>query len=186
MLGITVRDRSTLRLRFICADDDPNYDLRNAVKREKNAARNRRYRAARATGRKPGRPKSEDVPAWQVAGFKSERTYYRNKARDTETETGSKNASRDIINNRHRHAISLPSASLKPWQLYGLTKPTYYRRKAAGTLPAMPSPEPLPMLPAIDLAAFGITAIQIRRGSVVVAAWAGERLKRPLWQIETE
>src|SRR5258705_5463443 len=74
-LEITVRDRTALRLRFLGACDDPNYETRLAVKREKRAARNRVYRAARATGRNRGRPKSEGQKAWQVAGFKSKRTY---------------------------------------------------------------------------------------------------------------
>src|SRR5437899_2373293 len=52
VLGITVRDHTALRLRFLGACDDPNYETRLAVKREKGAARNRVYRAARATGRK--------------------------------------------------------------------------------------------------------------------------------------
>jgi hypothetical protein len=85
------------------------------VKAEKHAARSRKYRAARSTGRKRGRPKSEGVPAWVAAGFSSERSYYRHKARGTTAaQSGSKNASRDISNNRKRDGISLPPESGAP------------------------------------------------------------------------
>jgi hypothetical protein len=120
VLGITVRDRHKLGLRFIGASDDPDYEVRSTIKRAKAAERSRRRRAKNSTGAKRGRPKLEGLKPWQVAGFKSERTYYRQKARGLETETtrrkpliglslgGTKNASRDISNNRKRDGISLP------------------------------------------------------------------------------
>lgn len=81
-LEITVRDRQALRFRFIGANDDPDYKERDAAKKAKNAAANRRYRAKRSSGRKRGRPKLE-VPAWKVAGYNSKRTYQRHKANGT-------------------------------------------------------------------------------------------------------
>jgi hypothetical protein len=54
--GITLRVRIALGLRFIGCVDDPNYELRNGLRREKAAARSRRCRAARSTGAKGGRP----------------------------------------------------------------------------------------------------------------------------------
>jgi hypothetical protein len=81
VLEISVRDRQIHGFRFIGADDDPNYEIRTALKKTKGAARARKFRATHSTGRKRGRPKSEGVPAWVAAGFGSERSYYRHKAR---------------------------------------------------------------------------------------------------------
>jgi hypothetical protein len=106
VLEISVRDSQTHSLRFVGAHDDPEYQIRAAAKREKNAARARNSRAAKSTGRPRGRPKSE-VPAWVAAGSNSERSYYRHKARGT-AQSGSKNASRHISNNKERDGISLP------------------------------------------------------------------------------
>jgi hypothetical protein len=178
VLGITMRDRTTLGLRFIGANDDPNYEARLGIAKAKAAARARKSRAARSTGRKPGRPKAETPPAWQMAGFNSERTYYRHKARG-ETETGSKTPSRDISKNRGRDAISLPPGvslpSLTPWEALGMKRSTYFRRKKAGTLP---SPVEMPTirsdaldLTGIDLAKFGITAIRVMSNNRVVRQW---------------
>jgi hypothetical protein len=76
VLGITVRDQSRLRLHFIGASNDPDYVVRHAIKRAKDAERSRRYRAAHRTGAKRGRPKSGGIPAWQMLGI-SKRTYFR-------------------------------------------------------------------------------------------------------------
>jgi hypothetical protein len=125
VLGITVRDRSTLGLRFIGAADDPNYAVRHDIKRAKDAERARRSRAARSTGAKRGRPKSEGLPAWEVLGI-SKRTYFRwrkaGKMIPGETSTkigrkplissdvgGAKNASRHLSNNKKPDGISVPS-----------------------------------------------------------------------------
>lgn len=56
VLEITVRDRQIHGFRFIGAMDDPNYEIRTALKKEKGAARARRYRASHSTGAKRGRP----------------------------------------------------------------------------------------------------------------------------------
>jgi hypothetical protein len=125
VLEITVRDRSTLGLRFIGAADDPNYEVRHDNKRAKDAERARRSRAARSTGAKRGRPKSEGVPAWEVLGI-SKATYFRwrKAGKMIPSETGmksgrkpltsrdvgeTKNASRYIIENRKRDGISVSS-----------------------------------------------------------------------------
>jgi hypothetical protein len=55
-LEITVSDLVALGFRFLGACDDQNYDARNAIRRAKNAACQRRRRAANSSGRKRGRP----------------------------------------------------------------------------------------------------------------------------------
>jgi hypothetical protein len=59
---ITVRDREALKLWFFGACDDPDYESRLQINRDKAAARQRRSRAGRRTGRKPGRPKLDLTP----------------------------------------------------------------------------------------------------------------------------
>jgi hypothetical protein len=109
VLEITVRDRQLHGFRFLGPSDDADYLIRDELKRKKAAERARRYRAARSTGAKRGRPKSEGVPAWQAAGFSSRRTYFRHKARGTEaTQRGTKNPSRRIEKNIQRDGISVP------------------------------------------------------------------------------
>jgi hypothetical protein len=109
VLEITVRDRQLHGFRFIGADDDPDYLIRDELKRSKAAERARRYRARKSTGAKRGRPKSKGVPAWKAAGFGSPRSYYRHKVRGTESaQRGTKNASRDISKSIQRDGISVP------------------------------------------------------------------------------
>jgi hypothetical protein len=62
VLRVTVRDREALKLWFFGACDDPDYERRLQINREKAAARQRRSRAGRRTGRKPGRPKLNLTP----------------------------------------------------------------------------------------------------------------------------
>ena len=148
VLEITVRDRSTLRLRFIGASDDPNYEIRLDLKREKGKERARKFRAAHSTGRPRGRPKAE-APAWKLAGFNSKRTYQRHKALGTLAQNGTKNPSRHIISkNRKRYGISVPSAM-----------PIAIIRASAIDL------DP------IDFAKFGITAITLMSGTAILRRW---------------
>ncbi|MDN4982367.1 hypothetical protein QY049_03905 [Bradyrhizobium sp. WYCCWR 13022] len=56
VLGVTADDRAAMGFRQIGACDDPSYEKRAKIKAEKDAERHRRRRAARSTGRKPGRP----------------------------------------------------------------------------------------------------------------------------------
>jgi hypothetical protein len=123
VLDITVRDRQKLGLRFIGANDDPDYEVRLGIKRAKAAGRSRKYRATRSTGKR-GRPKSEGPKPWEVAGL-SRRTFYRRKARSTEN--GTKNASRDIIIDRKRDGISVPHEGRQVAQAYRpQLRPTAY------------------------------------------------------------
>jgi len=152
VLEITVSDRQTLGLRFIGADDDPDYVQRLAAKKAKNAAANRRYRARHSTGRKRGRPKLE-VPAWKAAGYKSKRTYQRHKALGTLAQNGTKNARCDISKNRTHHGIKVPPVSITE---FSVTRPT--RTEAIDSL---------------NLATFGITAIRVMSGTNVIREWHG-------------
>jgi hypothetical protein len=158
-LEVTMRDRMTHGFRFIGAEDDPHYDIRNAVKREKNAARNRRYRAARATGRKPGRPKSADVPAWKAAGFNSKATYHRHKARGLETEIRL-GKSLKVLNSREtknaRRHISKNIGSVTQLKSHVSRMPAAIIRASAIDLDG------------IDFAKFGIVAIRVMRGTDIV------------------
>jgi hypothetical protein len=83
VLEISVTDRTKHKLWHHGANDDPSYDRRRRDQLDKSAARSRKYRAHKSTGRPRGRPKLEGPPAWKIAGFKSERTNYRHKARGT-------------------------------------------------------------------------------------------------------
>jgi hypothetical protein len=97
VLELSMCDSQALSLKFLGCDDDPTYERRLKIKRAKNAACKRKSRAAKRSGRPRGRPKSEGTPAWQAAGFGSERSYYRHKARGTASALGSKNASPDKL-----------------------------------------------------------------------------------------
>lgn len=98
-------------------------------------------------GHRPG--KSEGVPAWQDAGFKSERTYFRHKARALAAQSGSEIPSRHLSKNRKRYAFSLPS-----------TMPISTLRADAI------DPD------GINLRRFGIIAVRVMRGTQVLRTWA--------------
>jgi hypothetical protein len=109
VLEIPVTDCLARGRRFLGADDDPDYAVRDQAKRARNAAYQRRRRAAKSSGRPRGRPKS-DVPAWVAAGATSERSYYRHKARGTvSAKSGSKNAAARI---KRARAIPTRSSSM--------------------------------------------------------------------------
>jgi hypothetical protein len=93
VLEISITDRTNLKLWHLGANDDPHYEVRLDNQRAKSAERSRRYRAARSTGAKRGRPNG--AKPWEARGI-SKRTYYRRKARG-ETQVGTENASRPII-----------------------------------------------------------------------------------------
>jgi hypothetical protein len=87
VLEITVRDRQAHGFRFLGADDDPNYKLRDAEQRAKAAKRERKYRAA--NGAKPrtvyeANSLSRTRP-WEQEGI-SRRTWERRRSRETETD----------------------------------------------------------------------------------------------------
>ena len=150
VLEISMRDSRALGFRFVGCDDDPTYERRLKIKRAKSAARQRKFRAANSTGRKRGRPKSEGVPAWVAAGFSSERSYYRHKARGTApAQSGSKNASRYISKkNMKRDGISLPPVSVTEYQSHESQPPAFER----GPPEAAPSPPPRPIVICLDAA----------------------------------
>ncbi|PAY05455.1 hypothetical protein CK489_29160 [Bradyrhizobium sp. UFLA03-84] len=91
VLNVTVRDRTNLKLRFIGACDDINYEIRGALRREKNAECQRKRRAGSSTGKKRGRPH---------LGLSPEERTTRIKAQDAERSrryrASRKNASPDI------------------------------------------------------------------------------------------
>jgi hypothetical protein len=92
VLEIGVRDREALHLWFFGADDDPAYERRNARKREKAAARARKSRAARSTGRPRGRPALDLSPEEKAARIREQ-----NAERQRRRRASCKKPSRDII-----------------------------------------------------------------------------------------
>jgi hypothetical protein len=70
-------------------------------------------RDEKRSGRPRGRPKSEAIPACKAAGFSSERSYYRHKARGTvAAQSGSKNESEALEGESYApDGISLPPVS---------------------------------------------------------------------------
>jgi hypothetical protein len=121
VLGISVRDRETLGFRFIGADDDENYEARDAINRAKAAARARRYRAAHGAGaKKPGRP------ALQLS---AEDKLARSKAQDAARARRCR-AGKSSGTKRGR-----PKSEIPAWQAAGFkSKQTYQRHKARGTV----------------------------------------------------
>ncbi|TFW56257.1 hypothetical protein CT676_35965 [Bradyrhizobium sp. MOS001] len=100
MLEVSLRISRHLRFRFIGANDDPNYEIRNALKREDAAKRSRKYRAARSTSGKRGRPALQLSDAEKLQ---------RQRAQDAERarrhRASRKNASRDISKIRTRDGL---------------------------------------------------------------------------------
>jgi hypothetical protein len=93
VLEITVRDREFHGLRFIGADDDPNYKVRLELKQLKAATRSRRYRARKSIGGKRGRPALSLSPEEKL-----ERTNAQAAERMRRHRALRKNASRHISN----------------------------------------------------------------------------------------
>lgn len=92
VLEIGVRDREHLQLWFFGADDDPNYDHRQELKRAKDAARKRKSRAARSTGRLRGRPSLDLSPEAKAARVREQ-----NAERQRRRRASRKNMSRTLI-----------------------------------------------------------------------------------------
>jgi hypothetical protein len=76
---ISVRFRQKHKTWNFGADDDPNYDIRNAIKAEKHAARSRKYRAAHgAVPRAVYEANSiSNTEPWKQEGFGCRRTWER-------------------------------------------------------------------------------------------------------------
>ncbi|MCK1618906.1 hypothetical protein IVA96_20155 [Bradyrhizobium sp. 159] len=100
VLEVSLRISRHLRFRFIGANDDPNYEIRYALKREDAAKRSRKYRAARSTGGKRGRPA---LKLSEEEKLKRQRTQDAKRAR--RHRASRKNASRDISNIRTRDGL---------------------------------------------------------------------------------
>ncbi|OKO76048.1 hypothetical protein [Bradyrhizobium sp. AS23.2] len=144
VLGITVSDREMLGLRFLGACDDLSYEIRLGIKREKAAARARKHRAKNSTGRKRGRP---------ALALSEQDKLARKKAQDSERakryRASRKNASRHISN------------------IGSVTEFSVTRTPSAFASFRADAIEP----PSFNLAKFGITAIQIRRGRDILSTW---------------
>jgi hypothetical protein len=91
VLCVTLDDRTALKLWHLGADDDLNYDRRNAIARTKNAERSRQYRAKNRTGAKRGRP-TELTPEQRLARSNAQTAERMRRYRALR-----KNASRPII-----------------------------------------------------------------------------------------
>ncbi|MBR0910804.1 hypothetical protein [Bradyrhizobium japonicum] len=144
VFGITVADRQSFRLRFFGACDDPTYEIRLGIKREKAAARARKHRAAHSAGRKGGRP-ALDLPPEE----KRARRLAQEAARKRTARASAKTPSRDINNIRSVTELMR-------------TRPTAtYSTIRADAID----------LTGIDLRLFGIVGIRVLSGSAVVALW---------------
>jgi hypothetical protein len=170
VLKISVRDLQEHGFKFLGADNDPNYEIRHAVKKEKAAARARKYRASRSTGAKRGRPASATAPRrkgavtrsewlaansasqvkpWIALGMKRS-WYYELKKRGELDRTGpAENASRPLSNNRKRDGISVsPVQSVSPASMRGAhqASPRQHEAVEIGDAPvalgARPAPAP--------------------------------------------
>jgi hypothetical protein len=165
VLEINLADHQRLHLRFIGADDDPNYEIREGLQREKNAGYSRTYRTKRSTGRPRGRPASatgrrrkgavtrsewlaanstSQVKPWIALGIKRS-WYYELKKRGELDRTGpAENPSGDISNNRRPDAISVAPVQSD--------SPAFDR----GPPQAAPSPPPRPIVIRLDAAPDGL------------------------------
>jgi hypothetical protein len=112
LLRLTEAERDQLRITTIRAfDSTPESMAANAARKDREYQKEKRDE--KRTGRPRGRPKSEDVPAWVAAGYSSERSYYRHKARGTmAAQSGNKNESEALdVPSYAPDGISLPPVS---------------------------------------------------------------------------
>ena len=109
VLEISVTERAELRFRHLGANDDPEYRIRDEIKRAKSAERSRRWRAARSTGAKRGRPSLQ---------LSTEESLARRRAQDAERakryRASRKNASRQLSKIRWRDGITPQSVVARP------------------------------------------------------------------------
>jgi hypothetical protein len=97
VLEISMRDSQALGFRFLGCDDDPTYERRLKIKRAKNAARQKKFRAANSTGAKRGRPALQLSPEDKLARTNAQaaermrrlRALRKNPSRDKLREAGS-------------------------------------------------------------------------------------------------
>jgi len=122
-VGLTAVERSALGITTIGAIDQTK-EQREERRRRKNAEAKRAARAASNSGRSRGRPKSEDIPAWQAAGFTSKRTYHRHKA------SGTKNAGTAYVGTPYAaDGISVPLSRAEKALAEGRRKPELHHAK---------------------------------------------------------
>lgn len=117
-------------LRFLGADNDPDYRERHQAKRERNAACQRKRRAARSTGRPCGRPALPLSEEERLARSKENSTAWRRR--------------NGVVPRSDYEANSL--SKTKPWEAEGISRRTYERRRKAasddaGALRKTPSPD---------------------------------------------
>lgn len=118
-LEYSISDRKELPLRFIGADDDPDYEWRNDQKRVVAAAAARKYRAQHSSGRPCGRPRLELSEAEKVARR-------RKQSADASARYRAANSS-GVKPGR-------PKAAVPAWKAAGFkSKRSYQRHKANGT-----------------------------------------------------
>ena len=179
-LEITVSDLVALGFRFLGACDDQNYDARNEIRKAKNAACQRRRRAANSSGRKKGRP-----------ALSPEERLARGNARATKARRKAGAVSREEY-------LSQSKSRTEPWKAEGISRSTWERRRKAGGTEidasasrkiASPHIESITAvthlsvtdfrchdaaalnLDRFDFSAFGIVAITVMRGTDIVRSW---------------
>jgi hypothetical protein len=130
ILELSVIDCLNQRYRWLGCDDDPDFMVRLEARRERNAACQRRRRAAKRSGRPRGRPKSDGIKPWVACGI-SRATYYRRRGTGTETENASPDKKRERkVTEFQSQAECQTGAIAKPWEAIGISRRTYFRRKA--------------------------------------------------------
>jgi hypothetical protein len=113
VLEISVRDCLAQGFRFLGCDDDPGYEARHKAKQARNAACQRKRRAARSTGRPCGRPRLDLSPEEMA----------RRRSQDADRKRAERAAE---CSGRPRGRPKSDGA--KPWETLGIKKSTYYDR----------------------------------------------------------
>jgi hypothetical protein len=72
VLRLGIRDSRRLKLWFLGCDDDANYEIRIGLKKAKDAAKKRKRRAERSSGRPGGRPPLDLSPEQMAARIKAQ------------------------------------------------------------------------------------------------------------------
>jgi hypothetical protein len=142
LLRLTQEEQITLYIETIRPFDKTDADMEEDSKRrdrEWQAAN----RAAKGSGRPRGRPKSKGVKPWETMGI-AKSTYYRRKrkAEVGETQGETKNASTVLESYSYSDDAISVSPKSQPWIALGISRATYYRRKARETQQAADSHAP--------------------------------------------
>ncbi|QIG94410.1 hypothetical protein [Bradyrhizobium sp. 6(2017)] len=145
-LEITVTDRTRLGLRFIGACNDLSYEIRLGIRREKNAACQRRRRAEKSTGRPRGRPALNLSPEEKKA-----RSNAKAAERMRNMRALRKNASPAIDSIKSSDAIKR-----------NISRPILVQSIASISVTD---------LDGIDFSVFGIISMQVMSGTRIVREW---------------